>query len=61
MGLAIVKKIMEDHGGKLILGAPEWLKESGKWRDAGGASVVLILPSDAVAEEQRQQPLREAS
>ncbi|MBI4030947.1 MAG: PAS domain-containing sensor histidine kinase [Proteobacteria bacterium] len=61
LGLAIVKKIMEDHGGKLILGAPEWLKESGKWRDAGGASVVLILPSDAVAEEQRQQPLREAS
>lgn len=60
LGLAIVKKIMEDHGGKLVLGVPEWLKENTKWKNIGGANLVLILPSDAAATNE-QQPLRAAS
>jgi two-component system nitrogen regulation sensor histidine kinase NtrY len=38
LGLAIVKKIMEDHGGKLILAD----------RDGGGASVQLLFPVEAM-------------
>lgn len=44
LGLAIVKKIMEDHDGDLILGADKWLQSHQKWRDMGGASVILVLP-----------------
>ena len=40
LGLAIAKKIMKDHDGDLILGAPPWLADYG-WRDMGGACVVL--------------------
>lgn len=45
LGLAIVKKIMDDHRGRLILGAPEWLEPH---QNAGGATVVLLLPHEAV-------------
>lgn len=44
LGLAIVKKIMEDHNGKLVLGSSDWLSQSGRWRDLGGATVLLVLP-----------------
>ncbi|MCD8520622.1 MAG: PAS domain-containing sensor histidine kinase [Alphaproteobacteria bacterium] len=46
LGLAIVKKIMEDHAGRLILGTPDWLRAHAKWRDMGGASVILVLPGE---------------
>lgn len=44
LGLAIVKKIMEDHRGDLSLGAPPWLSKHVRWRDNGGACVVLTFP-----------------
>jgi two-component system nitrogen regulation sensor histidine kinase NtrY len=33
-----VKKIMEDHGGRLVLGTPDWLKSLDGWKDLGGAT-----------------------
>ena len=46
-GLAIVKKIMEDHGGELILEDP----------GVGGAKVSLWLPeSPPAAEPENQAP-----
>jgi two-component system nitrogen regulation sensor histidine kinase NtrY len=45
LGLAIVKKIMGDHNGSIILGAPDWLKDMGIAKDLQqGAAVVLTLP-----------------
>jgi two-component system nitrogen regulation sensor histidine kinase NtrY len=45
LGLAIVKKIMGDHNGSIILGAPEWLQDMGVVHDLKrGAAVVLTLP-----------------
>jgi two-component system nitrogen regulation sensor histidine kinase NtrY len=52
LGLAIVKKIMDDHRGALILGVPEWLESMTDWSDAGGATVVLVIPGIEV-ETQR--------
>ncbi len=44
LGLAIVQKIMEDHEGHVVMGAPDWLKKDEAWQDLGGAVVVLTLP-----------------
>lgn len=44
LGLAIVQKIMEDHHGKLVLGAPAWLHDTVEYTDFGGAIVSLVLP-----------------
>jgi len=48
VGLAIVKKIMEDHDGEIILGMPEGLKDHNKIVDVikktEGACVCLVLP-----------------
>ena len=44
LGLAIVKKIIKDHEGELLLGAPSWLSSEENWQDKGGACVVLTFP-----------------
>ena len=46
LGLAIVKTIVDDHEGDLILGVPDWLKESADWQDLGGATVIVIMPGE---------------
>lgn len=43
LGLAIVQKVLEDHGGKLMLGAPDWLLEKNKDAVLAGATVVILL------------------
>lgn len=43
LGLAIVQKVVEDHGGKLILGAPDWLNAEHKEGVLDGATVVIML------------------
>ncbi len=44
LGLAIVKKIIEDHNGEMILGVPDWLESNNKWKDKGGACIVISFP-----------------
>ncbi len=41
LGLAIVKKILDDHKIELSMGVPEWLKQKRKWKNGGGATIIL--------------------
>ena len=56
LGLAIVTKIMEDHHGRLQLGAPDWLRGVEGWRNLPGATVLLLLPAIASAEDNDARP-----
>ena len=45
LGLSIVKKVMDDHGGKLLLEDAPWVGEGGT-----GASLVMVFPREEILE-----------